>query len=89
MRIDPPRENLRAGVFGLDTIGVTFGSSPGGKHLSLGWQSLRSVEVMDNVAVRFEWITNDPFTIRVGTEFPYLSEPKERKEELCIVKPAF
>lgn len=75
MRIDPPRENLRAGIFGLDTVGLTIGSSPGGKHVSLGWQSLRTVEIMDNSAVRLEWITNDPFTIRVGTEFPYLLEP--------------
>ena len=89
MRIDPPRENIRANVFGLDTVGLTIGSSPGGKHVSLGWQSLRSVEIMDNSTVRLEWITHDPFTIHVGTEFPYLLEPKERKEESCIANPSF
>jgi hypothetical protein len=70
MRINSSQENIRSKVFGLDTIGVSFGSSPGGKHASLGWQSLKSVQITDDSAVRLEWSTDDPFSIRAGTYFP-------------------
>lgn len=89
MRINPSRENVRATIFGIETIGISVGSSPGGRHASLGWQSLHSVEVMNNSAVRLEWITNDPFTISVGSYFPYTPQPTEERNESCIATPSF
>lgn len=70
MRINSSQEHVRSTVFGLDTIGISLGSSPGGKHASFGWQSLRSVQIADDSAVRLEWLSDDPFNIRAGTYFP-------------------
>ena len=84
MRVDPPRERVRATVYGIETIGITAGSSRGGRNLTFGWQALRQVEVMDNSEIRIEWITSDPFTITVGSDFPHAANSTEERKDQCI-----
>lgn len=84
MRVDPPREGVRAAIYGIETIGLTTGSSRNGRILTVGWQELSQVEVMDNAEVRIEWITSDPFSITVGSDFPHATTSSEKRRDQCI-----
>lgn len=81
MRVGEAAEGVRAVVTGTDTAGIAAGSGASERYITLGWQRLSRLRVVDeNTAVRLEWPTSDLFSVRVGSELaPELRPDRDEK----------
>jgi hypothetical protein len=72
MKAAPPAEGVQAVVRGSDVFGLSVGRTDRQFHLTLGWNRLQRLDVVDDdVALRLEWPTSDFASVRVGSAFPF------------------
>ena len=71
MKVGQADEGVRAVVTGTDTLGLSAGSVASERRITLGWERLSQVRVLDSdTSVRLEWPSADVFSIRLGSAFP-------------------
>ncbi len=71
MRVQTPNEGVQAAVRGVDVAGLGIGWAERQAYMTIGWHRTQSTEVIaTDTAIRIEWPQSDPFSVRVGTEFP-------------------
>ncbi len=73
MRVQPPAEGVQAVVKGYSVVGVKVGGSQEDYGVSVGYDSRRLIVISDtNAAFGLEWPTASFFSVRIGTNIPFL-----------------
>ncbi len=83
MRVHQPVNEPSAVVTGIDTLGLSLGTTRDSTHLAVGWHSIRRIEMPDNGLLRLEWPSADFFAVRLGAapgRQPWCGERHEPSE---------
>jgi hypothetical protein len=71
MKASTPDKNHQAIVRGTDILGVAFGKNDEGSYLSLGWDSRRRINVINEDAlIELVWPDGDFLNTRIGSSLP-------------------
>ncbi len=71
MKVSSPKGTHQAIVGGTDILGIGLGKNNDGTYLSLGWDSRRRIEVInENTSVDLEWPNGDFLNTRIGSSGP-------------------
>ena len=80
MKVGETNEGVRAVVTGTDTVGIAGGSGPSERYLTIGWQRLSRLQVLDSdTSIRLEWPRSDFSSVRVGNDLPPALNPGENR----------
>lgn len=72
MKVSQEAGGPTAVVTGTRSCGIGAGTAAGGGYALVGYQDLRTIEVLaEDSEVRLEWPTQDFFSVRVGKDFPH------------------
>ena len=73
MKVAPPNEGVQAIVKGATVVGASVKIAPDDKHVVIGLDKTSQMAVVsEGASVRLEWPTNDLFSVRVGSQPPFL-----------------
>ena len=76
MKATRPNENLKAVVYGTDTIGVSIGKAANQNYATVGWQNMKYIDILkESTSIRIEWPNSDFFNVRIGSAFPKNGNP--------------
>lgn len=78
MKVAPANEGVQATVKGATVVGASVKIAPDDTHVAVGWDQTSQIAVVsEGASVRLEWPTCDPFSVRVGSRPPFLSNNQE------------
>jgi hypothetical protein len=78
MKVAPANEGVQATVKGATVVGASVKIAPDDSHVVVGLdKTSQMVVVGEGASVRFEWPTNDLFSVRVGSRPPFLPDNGE------------
>jgi hypothetical protein len=85
MKVVPPQEGVQAMVKGTAVIGASLKIAPDDTHLMFGWDETSQMAVTsEGASVRFEWPSNDLFSVRVGAHPPFGSDDEKSDVKRAI-----
>jgi hypothetical protein len=75
MRVVDENEGLQGVVRKTEFVGLAFSSCPQELFIGAGYNKQQRLHIIDaDARIRLEWPTADMLHIRIGSEFPYLSD---------------
>lgn len=78
MRVAPANEGVQAIVKGATVVGASVKVAPEDTHLTVGLDKTSQIAVVsEGASVRLEWPTSNPFSVRVGSQPPFLPNNEE------------
>lgn len=82
MKASAPNDTHQAIVRGTDILGVGFGKNDDGSYFSLGWDSHRRIEVInENTAIELIWPDSDFLNARIGSSLPQITSQEIKIKE--------
>ncbi len=80
MKTTVPQGGHRAIIRRTDVFGIATGIGDEGGYLSLGWDGVQRVNILDaNTAVDLQWSNCDLLSLRVGSPAPPTSQDAHEK----------